>query len=402
MTLLEPAPVSSGCHALAGSPPTLKVFCVINGLGPGGAERSLAELLPHYLEAGIDVRFVCLRHRDIGSEEAVRALGCQIEFIGVKLGRAIWRLRRLIRRVQPDVVHTTLFEADLVGRVAAAGTGVPVLTSLVNTTYEPVRLLDPNVRSRRLRVVQAIDGWTSRHLTAHFHAIGDAVADSGVKSLGIKREKVTVVRRGRSGEGMGSLHPQRRLQARQALQLTESDFVVVNVARQEYQKGQEHLLRAVAKLPAKYSNLRVVVAGRPGHATPLLERLQRELSLKDRCRFLGHRADVPEILAAADLFVFPSLYEGLGGALIEAMALGLPIVASDIPALREVVEDGVNADLVPPGDPDALGKAIVNLIADPQRRQRYALRSRERFESTFTIEAVAEQMIALYKTLLQK
>ena len=114
-------------------------------------------------------------------------------------------------------------------------------------------------------------------------------------------------------------------------------------------------------------------------------------------RFLGHRDDAPEVLAAADVFVFPSLYEGLGGALIEAMALGLPIVASDLPAIREVVEPGSNALLVEPGSPADLADAIVALADDPERRRRMGARSRAIFEDRFTLERSARRMLDLFE-----
>ncbi len=120
-----------------------------------------------------------------------------------------------------------------------------------------------------------------------------------------------------------------------------------------------------------------MVAGREGHASAALGDQIARLGLDDRVRLLGHRSDVAEVLSAADLFVFPSVYEGLGGALIEALALGLPIVASDLPALREVVRPGENADLVSPTDSAALAAAVVALLDDPARRRAYGARSRQ-------------------------
>ena len=109
----------------------------------------------------------------------------------------------------------------------------------------------------------------------------------------------------------------------------------------------------------------VFVCGRDGGATAALRTQVERLRLGDTVRFLGHRDDLPEILAAADIFAFPSRYEGLGGVLLEAMALALPIVASDIPAVRETVDEGCNAVLVPPGHPEPLAAALEDLLADP-------------------------------------
>ena len=118
-------------------------------------------------------------------------------------------------------------------------------------------------------------------------------------------------------------------------------------------------------------------------------------------RFLGHRDDVPDLLAAADLFAFPSLYEGTGGAAIEAMALGLPIVTSDIDAMREVVDDRRNALLVPPHAPGPLADAIAALLDDPARRLAFGASSREIFEARFTLERSTRAMVELYRRLVR-
>src|SRR5690606_10572466 len=122
--------------------------------------------------------------------------------------------------------------------------------------------------------------------------------------------------------------------------------------------------------------------------------------LHDHVRFLGFRSDVANVLAAADIFVFPSLYEGLGGSLIEAMAMKLPVVASDIPAIREVVEDGRSGYLAPPGNVSALAGAIQALLSDPERVHGFGERAREICEDRFAVERSAGQMVSLYQSLV--
>src|SRR5262249_20800604 len=149
----------------------------------------------------------------------------------------------LIRGERPDIVHTTLLEVTLLARVANIGMGIPLLTSLVNTPYATNRGHDPNVQRGRLRVVQAVDGITARHLGGHFHAITGAVKDAAVASLGIAPPRITVVHRGRDPERLGQPSPARREAARAALGLGGADIVLA-VGRQEYLKGHVHLLRA--------------------------------------------------------------------------------------------------------------------------------------------------------------
>src|SRR5690606_1106187 len=173
------------------------------------------------------------------------------------------------------------------------------------------RYTDPNVTAWKLRLLQQVDGWTARRLTDHFHAITQAVKQASVRDLGISPERITVVPRGRDEERGGKPGPERRRRGRGALGVPERAQVLSSVGRQEYQKGQRVLLEAFEQVAARRPNALLVIAGRKGHATPELERLVAGSALlQERVRFLGHRDDVPDLLAASDVFVFPSLYEG--------------------------------------------------------------------------------------------
>jgi glycosyltransferase involved in cell wall biosynthesis len=172
--------------------------------------------------------------------------------------------------------------------------------------------------------------------------------------------------------------------------------VIINVAKQEHRKGLTTLIDAVALLAPRRPRLVLLHAGLVGHATDELQHQIDNQRLRERVRMLGYRSDVPDLLAAADVFVFPSLYEGLGGSVIEAMALSLPIVASDTPALQEMLEPGRNALLVPPLRAPELADAVAQLFDDPATRHAFASRSREIFEDKFTLERSAARMLDLY------
>lgn len=383
----------------AGREPVSVLF-VINQLGPGGTERSLADLVSALGAEGIETSIACLRPTAEAFLPDAR-VSCPVQVIpgGGFLAR-VFRFRQSLRRSPPDLVHTMLFEADLLGRLAAAGTGIPVLSSLVNTSYEPARFRDPNISRPRLRAVQVLDALTGRLLTTHFHALTGAVKDSAVRTLRLPPERITVVPRGRSPARLGTPGPERRERARRALGLEPGDEVVVNVGRQDYQKGHRFLVEAAALLAPERHRLKVVVAGKEGRMTPELRRLSAERGLEGTVRFLGNRSDVPDVLAAGDVFAFPSLYEGIGGAVIEAMALGLPVVCSDIAPLREVVEAGRSALLVPPEDPASLASALARLLDDRALARRLGDRGREVFRERFSLELGAAEMARLYRSML--
>lgn len=379
---------------------TRAVTYFIDALGEGGTERSLVEMLPGIRAAGYAPTIVLLGSRgEEGYEGEVRATGVPVVVLPQgRLPTRVRAARALLRRDRPALVHTMLFEATVTARLAAAGLGLPTLTSVVNTSYSVERRRDPGIGTFAHRMVQIIDALTARFLTTHLHAVSTAVATATERHLHVPPEQITVIRRGRAVERLGVQSPGRRKAAREELGIPDAALHVVNVGRQERQKAQDVLLRAFASVITELPDAVLTVAGRTGNATPALRALAEPLG--DRVRFLGHVADVGQVLAAADVFVLPSRYEGLPGAVIEAMALGLPVVASDIPAVRELVEPGANALLVPLDDARALAEAVGELARSPQRREEFGVRSRAIFEECFTIEVSTKKMVALYERLI--
>ena len=171
--------------------------------------------------------------------------------------------------------------------------------------------------------------------------------------------------------------------------------VVLTSARLDEQKGHPVLLRAATEVPDA-----VFVLAGEGPERPPLEAQAAELGLADRVQFLGHRDDIPELLAACDLFALPSLYEGSSLALLEAMAAGRAVVSSAIGGTDELIDDGETGLLVPPGDPAALATAIRRLLSDTTLRTSLARRARERVERDFTRDAMARRVEHIYEELL--
>ena len=376
----------------------MKVLVVIDSLGVGGTEASVAEMIPRLVDAGIEATVATLYQRQPGYEEDLRRGGHDVRVLRSRspFGR-VRELRRLVRGLRPDIVHTQLFDSDISGRLAALLTPAAVFTSLVNTSYEPARRRDPRIRAHRLEAARLVEGWTARHFTDHFHAVSRTVKDSAVRHLGIAPERVTVVERGRDPERLGQPGPQRRRRARDQLGVEPSARLVVSVGRQEFQKGQPYLLDAFEVIAASRPDVVLVVVGRSGHATSELDARRDRSPFRDRICFLGARDDVPELLVAADVFVSSSLYEGMPGAVLEAFALAVPVVATDVGATREVATDGGSALLAPPADVLRLAEAMGRVLDDPALGAALGARGREVFAARFTLDASVRRMIELYE-----
>jgi glycosyltransferase involved in cell wall biosynthesis len=172
--------------------------------------------------------------------------------------------------------------------------------------------------------------------------------------------------------------------------------VVLAVARQEPQKGLDILIKAFPIVLDRNPHARLFIAGREGRATATLAQLRADLRVEPYVHFLGERGDIADLLCAADAFVLPSRREGLPGSILEAMAMRAPVVASDLPTVREVVPDDRFAVLVRPEDPLELGKALTSVLADRAGATRRAVAARARFERQFDIAAVSRAMVSFY------
>lgn len=370
----------------------MRLLHLIDGLGPGGAERSLVEMIPALQLRGFDSSVVLLKESPHSMHQPLIDRGIPVTILGTTSRlRQVRSLRRAIRTSAPDLVWTTLFDSTILGRLASIGLGVPVVTSIVNTSYLPDRT-NHHVRYRSLELARRIDAVTARRLSSHFHAITGAVKAHAVSTLGIDPRSVAVVPRGRDRSRLGEPSAHRRANARADLGVGDDEFLVLNVGRQEWQKGQSTLLESTALLRGRAPKLRVAVAGRIGTQTAALEAACHELGVAEIVTFLGQRDDVPALLCAADVFVFPSRFEGLGGSVLEAMAMETPVIASDIPALREVLDDGALGVLVAVDDPAALADAIEEVLRDTDHRHAVAVRARETVDSKYEFESVMDEM----------
>jgi glycosyltransferase involved in cell wall biosynthesis len=378
----------------------VKVVCLIDSLAPGGAETSLAALAGEYAGRGVELEVAYLKER-AGLAARFEAAGVPLFSLASAGGRRGWAraVRRLLADRKPDLLHTTLFESDVAGRVGAWRTGVPVVTSLVNVEYGPEQFCDPRLSAAKLRGAQAVDVLTARTVV-RWHAITEHVAEVMAKRLRIRRDRIDVIPRGRDPESLGVRTAERRDRARRSLGIEAGCKLVLAAARQEHQKGLDVLLNAMPAVIERVPEARLVVAGRDGNQSAELNELHHRLGLDGAVRFLGARSDVPDLMCAADAFVFPSRFEGLGSVLLEAMALEAPVVATALPPVVEVLPSADHARLVPPERPDELAWGLVDVLAGETAARDRAAAARRRFLDLYTIAAVADGMVAFYHRAL--
>ena len=366
-----------------------RVLYLITELNVGGAERSLARLL-----AGLDrARFVptvaCLYGSDSPVADDIRALGIPVHDLVMRhkwRWDAFWRLYRLLRRERPAILHTFLFHANIPGRVVGRLAGAPIVISGERTMG-----MESRWRYFLNRITQG--------LADRVVCVSQQVADFCVERVGIPRAKVVVIP---NGVDLGSPGKWSRVgrtllrrEARGALGLPADRALVGAVARLDPVKRLDVLLRALALL----EDVPAVIVGY-GPEEGRLKALAGQLGIADRVVFAGHQRDVRPWLAALDVFVLPSDWEGMSNALLEAMASRLPVVATATGGTPDVVLDGQTGFLVPPGDAPALARAIDVFLQDPELRERMGRAGRRRVVEHFSVGQMVERTQALYASLL--
>jgi glycosyltransferase involved in cell wall biosynthesis len=349
----------------------------------GGAERSMFMLL-EALDR-VDWRPTLLLDRAPGIEPlAARAaeLGVAVRLVeptplGPRGARRLPGLVGLLRRERPQVFHAHLSWPLAAKWPLAAAVAARVPAILATVQLIPEFELE---RSSELQM-RALSRGVDRYLAVSA-AIGRELADR----FHWPREKIEVVYNAVELDRFGaSSSPLRR-------ELAGERPLVLTSARLNEQKGHPHLLAAAAEVPDAVFAL----AGEGEERKPL-ERLASRLGVADRVLFLGERSDMPELLAACDVFALPSLYEGSSLAVLEAMAARRPIVSSRIEGTDELLEDGESGLLVAPRDSGALAEALRRLLADRGLRERLGAGARARAEADFSSEGMARRVTEIYE-----
>ena len=358
----------------------LRIALMIECDGPGGAELMMLDLAKELRSRGHELLPVNLsggtgwlgeRFREAGFAPTTFDLRRAIDF------PAIRQLTSILRDFRTDIVHSHEFTMAIYGAAAAPRAGARHVITMHGGLYYSLawrRRVALRWAAQRSHALVGVSGATANALRHH---------------LGVRDERVHVIPNGiplRSGA---------RDRVRRELSIAPGELLIVSVGNLYPVKGHAVLIDALAMLRDR-AGWRLAIAGR-GEEEPRLLAQAAASGIAARVHLLGFRSDVADILAAGDLFVMPSLSEGLPLALVEAMSFGLPVVVTRVGGVPEVVTDGVEGTLVPPSDPAALAAAIRALLDDPARRSREGDAARTRALRDYAIGTMADRYERLYR-----
>lgn len=368
----------------------VSVLHVIARLPVGGVEQQLLTLVRHYDRERFSPLVCSLSDKG--------PIGAEIEAAGVEViplnrlrhrfdNATVLSLARIITDRRCIIVRTHQYHANLYGRLAALRVRVPCVVASVHNTYTR----DKKLHRRVLNHILA-------RCTDRVVAVSESVRKDIMKFDRVPEDKVAVIRNGIDAEafrhGNGT-------QVRAEFGIPEGVPVVGTVGRLTHQKGHRFLIEAFARLIPDFPTAVLLVVGEG----PLREHLERQaglLGITNRVIFPGSRRDIPHLLAAMDVFVLPSLWEGMPNALIEAMAAGKAVVTTDFSSARELVGNGRLGMLVPPEDSTAIARSVAALLGDAARSHLLAEASRDEVSSRFSIRNTVETYCSLFTEILSR
>lgn len=371
----------------------MKILFIINSLGAGGAESSTRVLCEYLERIDIDFEIICLKSIDVGFQQIMLEKGYKIIFLKSQYFISqVFEIANYIKKNNFSLVHSILYRSNLRTRFAKLVTSFKHLESLVNTTYSKERFADVKVNQFVLRIYKFIDRASSKYGVDHFHSITETVKFHYIDEINLNPQKITVIPRGR-----------KPLLSQYEDKPSINKIVnLINVGRHEFQKGQIYLLKAIKILQEKNYKFHLTILGRNGNETPNLLRYIKNNNLEAYVTLEGFKSNVPDFLIHSDVFIFPSLYEGLGGALIEAQSAALPVACNDIAVLHEVVKKDINAKFFDVHDPAEIANAISYFLDNPEKRIEYGQRSLDNFRLNFMEDDINERMVNLYQTIINE
>lgn len=364
----------------------LNILRIITWLPVGGIERRIATVLPVLKERGHNVEVVCLREYGALAGE-LQEKGVPVELIPLKSRlhpAGLLKLARYIRDRQFDIVHSHMYRSNVPATISAK------FARFKGVLLAQIHNIDTWETRRQLLMDRFLSRWRDGII-----AVSEEVRHEIIQRLRVPPEKCFVIYNGIEIEKYRDAKPEKGL--RESLGILPDDYVVIMVARMVEQKNHKIVIASAPEIINSVPRVKFLFVG-DGRLRRELQEQVREKGLDKYFIFTGTRTDIPQLLKISDVFILPSFKEGFSNAIVEAMAAGLPVIASKVGGNPEAVIDGTTGFLVSPDDSSALAKLIIRLANEPELRQKIASASIKQAEK-FSISEMVKRTEELYYRL---
>ncbi|MGC9399873.1 MAG: glycosyltransferase [Anaerolineae bacterium] len=381
----------------------LNVLLLNTQMEAAGAQKAMLELARGLKQRGHEVTVVTMYDKDAYVPLFEERYGLEIVDLEMKqpgaknplirawrFARGLIRLYRLMRAKRPQVVQTFSHYSNILGPFIAWLARAPMRVSSQRMSLKDY----PDWLLHSDRIV------ANSFLTHKMVAVSEGTRHFSIEEEGIRPDKLVTIHNGIDVERFSiDLSSKAEQALRHELRLEPDSLIILTVARLHPQKGHKYLIEAIPHILRDFPQARFLFVGE-GELAEELKAQVRGADLEKYVRFLGVRQDVPQLLAISDLFVLPSLWEGLPNSVLEAMAAGVPVVATHVDGTPEIIGDGDTGILIPPADPAALEQAIRRLLKDESLQASIAKAAKKHVERKFSRDANTIAFIDLYQSLL--
>jgi len=362
----------------------IRLMIITHDLAIGGLQRVVVQICKNINRDMFEVNVLCLREKGEFAEE-IEKMGIKIFLLpreeNSKNYLAFVQVAQILRKEKIDLIHTHNIEPFVDGTLGAILAGG---RTLIHTDH---------ARNFPDKWKYMFHEWLVSHFAYKIVGVSEHTSENLVKYEKISRKKIITIPNGVDGKELDI--PIDRIKKKKSLGLGNAGFIIGVGVRLTEQKGLKYLIKAMQKVVNELPDIRLLIAG----DGPLKDRLQKlavDLGVDENVIFLGARLDIPELLQVFDLYVLPSVWEGLPMVLLEALAAGCPVIATEVGGTATAIKHGVNGSLVPPESPQALSDEIIRLLKNKDQRDQYIINGKKIFRESFSSEVMTKKYEDLY------
>jgi glycosyltransferase involved in cell wall biosynthesis len=365
----------------------INVVHLVEELTIGGLEKTLTAIVLNLNKKKYNVSVWCLREGGFFADKLVKE-GIDVKILYVSTSRnplSIYKLYRLLKSYKFDIIHTHAYSAGTIGRMSAFLAGIPVIISHNHSVYDYY-----------FKYYHFVE-WLLSLITDRVICISEAVNSFANETQRINARKLITIQNGI--DDVCAVSKKRSFDLKKELGIPINHSVIGTIAHLEEHKGLKYLLESASLLLASRKDIIFMLVGE-GTLKAELKKLCVDLKIEKNVIFTGERRDIPEILFSIDIFVLPSLREGLGLAILEAMACGKPVIATNVGGISEIVKNRVNGILVSPRDPEVLHTAMKELLDDKEMLEKMGHEGKKICSESFNSKTMLGKIENLYDALL--
>jgi glycosyltransferase involved in cell wall biosynthesis len=371
----------------------IRILHLISGDLWAGAETQAAILLS-WLKKNPAFKLSAIVFNEGQLSQTLESLGIPVYVFREKRGNSFWlflKVRRVLSKRQVQILHAHRYKENIIGGLASLFSGVPYRVKTVHGLNEPLK----GLKKMKANLYYFLDRWITKLLFDRIIAVSSQIAEK--LQYNFSGPRIVCIHNCVDLQKVKPSHSP--LEVKKSLGIKEDSPLIGTAGRLVPVKGLDYLLKATPIMLERSSGLKVLIVGEGPERTNL-ERLASQWGIDSKVIFAGQREDVYDLISAMDLFVLPSLSEGIPMALLEALALGVPVLASHVGGIPEVLVQGQTGLLVPPRDEKALADACLYLLENKEKARLLADRGKKLVQDRFSAEIMAQKVTHLYQSLI--